>query len=99
MATIMGGLLGLLVGVVIEAAVWMYAFGAAMSGRSSVTVPLIVTTSTADGDVVATSGPGILILPFVLLAVGAVIGLLLSRRASAAPTLRESSAPCSSPTT
>ena len=74
-----GLVIGLLVGFLIDAGVWIYAFGSVLDGKASFSVPFIVTTQTSGGDVTATSGYGVLLLPLVLGLVGGAIGLIFSR--------------------
>ncbi len=62
---------------VIDAAVWLYAFGSALNGGAPINVPFIVTTYSSGSDVVARSGLGVLLVPLVLAAVGAGVGALV----------------------
>jgi hypothetical protein len=75
-----GSLCGLVLGVAVDAAVWLWVFGQAMSGQAGVEVPLIVSTTTESGDVVAQTGAGILVLPLVLALCGAGLGCLVAHR-------------------
>ena len=79
-AVLTGALCGLVLGVAVDAAVWLWAFGQALSGEAGVEVPLIVSTTTESGDVVAQTGAGILVLPLVLAACGAGLTRLVSNR-------------------
>ncbi len=74
-----GATIGLLLGLVLDAAAWVYAFSSAFRGDVRVTVPFIVTTFTSGDDVVARSGIGVLILPLALAAVGMIVGLVVGR--------------------
>ena len=74
-----GAVIGLLVGIVGVAAVWIVAFSAALSGQSGAGVPFIVSTGASGEDVVATTGPGAIIIPLALCVVGLVIGILIAR--------------------
>jgi hypothetical protein len=81
---ITGALVGALVGVVLgfaaDVVVWLWAFGQALSGRAGIDVPFIVATGVEHGDVVVSSGPGVLLAPAVLAVVGLLVGLSLRRR-------------------
>jgi hypothetical protein len=74
-----GAVVGLLLGIVGVAAVWIVAFSAALSGEPGAGVPFIVSTGASGADVVATTGPGAIIIPLVLCVVGLVIGILIAR--------------------
>jgi hypothetical protein len=72
-------LCGLVLGVAVDAAAWLWAFGQALSGEAGVAVPLIVSTSTEQGDVVAQTGIGILVVPLALGLCGVGSGLLIAQ--------------------
>jgi hypothetical protein len=74
-----GATIGLLLGLVLDAAAWLYAFATAFRGGARVTVPFIVTAFTSGDDVVARSGLGVLILPLAIAVLGVIVGLLLAR--------------------
>ncbi|MCU1422964.1 MAG: hypothetical protein JWN36_2615 [Microbacteriaceae bacterium] len=74
-----GAVIGLLVGLVGIAAVWIVAFSAALSGTPGAGVPFIVSTGASGADVVATTGPGAIIIPLTLCVVGLVVGVLSAR--------------------
>ena len=76
-----GAVIGLLVGIVGVAAVWIVAFSAALSGTPGAGLPFIVSTGSSGADVVATTGPGAIVIPLVLCVVGLVIGILVARGA------------------
>jgi hypothetical protein len=74
-----GGVIGLLIGIVGVAAVWIVAFSAALSGQAGAGVPFVVSTGASGSDVVATTGPGAILIPLVLCVAGLVAGILIAR--------------------
>jgi hypothetical protein len=81
LATVLtGALCGLVLGVAVDAAVWLWVFGQALSGEVGIEVPLVVSTSAEGGDVVAQTGVGVLALPMVLALCGVGAGLLVAHR-------------------
>ena len=71
-------MVGLLVGFMTVAAVWLLAFSAALSGSRAGGIPFIVTTGESGGDVEATTGPGAILVPLALCVVGAIAGILIA---------------------
>jgi hypothetical protein len=78
-AVLTATLCGFVLGAAIDAAVWLWVFGRALSGEAGVAIPLIVSTSTEHGDVVAQTGVGILVVPLFLALCGLGFGYLIAR--------------------
>ncbi|MFZ7087516.1 hypothetical protein [Curtobacterium sp. RRHDQ10] len=80
-----GAVGGLVLGVGVDAGVWLWAFGQALSGQAVLTVPLVVTTSVDHGDVVARSGIGVVVIPLASAVLGIVTGWFVGRAHRAGP--------------
>lgn len=74
-----GGILGLVLGIVVDAGIWLWAFAGALNGQSTVNVPLVVQVTTSGGDVSAQSGLGLLVIPLVVAALGVLLGLVIAQ--------------------
>ena len=72
-----GAVVGLMLGVIVDAALWIWAFSQALSGRAGQSIPFVVSTEQHGQDVWATSGPGVLLIPVVLAAIGTIVGLAI----------------------
>jgi hypothetical protein len=75
-----GALVGLILGIAADAAIWFWAFGQALDGRVGIDVPFIVSTNLERGDVVAESGVGIVVIPLAVAVVGSAFGWIAGRR-------------------
>lgn len=76
---ILGAVIGLVVGIAIDGGVWLVTFGRALNGSVGAGVPLIVTTSLEGGEVTASSGVGILVVPVASAVIGCLVGIVGSR--------------------
>ncbi|WP_144762160.1 hypothetical protein [Curtobacterium sp. 9128] len=84
-SVLLGGLLGLLAGMVLDGALWLWAFASVLDGAGAVDVGPVVHASDAGGTVTAVGGPGVLLLPLGLACVGAVVVWLFRGRAARHP--------------
>lgn len=81
---LLGFTIGLVLGCVVDAGIWIWAFSAAVTGSKTVAVPFIVSTEQHGQDITAVSGAGVFLLPVILAVLGAVIafgiGAMRTRR-------------------
>ena len=83
----LGGLLGLVLGAVVDGAIWLWAFASALNGDGPTSFGPIVEVSGSADAVTAVGGPGLLILPLGVALLGAVGAGLAARRRGARRTV------------
>lgn len=74
-----GALIGLLLGIVFDGVIWLWAFASVLDGAEAVSVGPVMEVTGADDSVTAVGGVGLLLLPAALAAAGAVGAALLAR--------------------
>lgn len=74
-----GGLIGLTFGIVLDGAVWLWAFASVLNGQEQISVGPIMHVTAEAGSVTAVGGPGLLILPVLCAIIAAAVAVLAAR--------------------